>query len=614
MTETITIPLNRLNLWDGNVRKTGVNDGIGELAASISAHGLLQSLVVRKTKRKRSRYEIVAGQRRFLALQALAKDAIIANDFAVPCMLAADSVDASELSLAENVVRAPMHPADQFEAFRMLIDDGETVTDVAARFGVSELVVTKRMKLGRLSPVVIEAYRNGDIDLEAAQAFAITDDRDAQERVFASLSDWNREAHNIRRALTENDIATSDKRVRFIGIEVYRDAGGHIRQDLFCDEGTGYIEDAELLERLIAEKLGSIACEVRTEGWNWVDTAIEADYQALSVFVRRHPVSLPLDAGDQVEFDRLSSEYDELVDQDDADSDRLSEIESRLDVLNDRAVTWPEDTLAIGGCIVSIGYDGNPRVERGLVRKADARAVAALASVAGPEVGAGKGMVLPASLVEDLTSQRTAAIAAELIGRPDIALAAIVHALTLSACYTGQGDHTCVKLSARNPLLKSAISKPENCKGFVVVEQERRELADCIPGNPADLWDWCLSMSREGLLDILAFHAASAVNAVQSRNDRPGSPRFVHADALSSALGIDMTNWFTPTAENYFGRISRSRIIAAIDEAKGDHAPALDKLKKGDLATRAEQLLAGTGWLPDHLRGTTASSEESDVA
>ena len=82
MTETMTIPLNKLTLWDGNVRRTGVTDGIPELAASISAHGLLQSLVVRKGKR--GKFEIVAGQRRFLALQSLLKERTIANDFAVP--------------------------------------------------------------------------------------------------------------------------------------------------------------------------------------------------------------------------------------------------------------------------------------------------------------------------------------------------------------------------------------------------------------------------------------------------------------------------------------------------------------------------------------------------
>ena len=118
MTDIIHVPLNRLALWDGNVRKTDINVGINELADSIAAHGLLQSLVVRKGKR--GRYQIVAGQRRYLALQRLADDGIIEIDCPIPCMSASDRVDAAELSLAENVVRVPMHPADQFEAFREL--------------------------------------------------------------------------------------------------------------------------------------------------------------------------------------------------------------------------------------------------------------------------------------------------------------------------------------------------------------------------------------------------------------------------------------------------------------------------------------------------------------
>jgi ParB family chromosome partitioning protein len=64
------------------------------------------------------------------------------------------------------------------------------------------------------------------------------------------------------------------------------------------------------------------------------------------------------------------------------------------------------------------------------------------------------------------------------------------------------------------------------------------------------------------------------------------------------SLALDMGAWFTPTAENYFGCISRSQILVAIDEAKGAHAPALDKLKKGELAARAQDLVAGSGWLP----------------
>src|SRR5205823_3448090 len=113
--------------------------------------GLLQNLTVRKnattgkTKSKAITYEVVAGGRRLAALQSLAKQKKIAKDYAVPCKVVTDS--AEELSLVENTIRQPMHPADQFEAFDRLVRTGLSVEDVAARFGVTALFVSQRLKL-----------------------------------------------------------------------------------------------------------------------------------------------------------------------------------------------------------------------------------------------------------------------------------------------------------------------------------------------------------------------------------------------------------------------------------------------------------------------------------
>jgi len=131
MTETLSIPLNKLVPWDGNVRKTGVAEGIDELSASIAAHGLLQAPIVRKIKG--GKYAVVAGQRRLLALKLLVEKGTIAANTDVPCQLVAAEADAGEISLAENVVRVAMHPADQFEAFRDLVDRGVDVASVATR-------------------------------------------------------------------------------------------------------------------------------------------------------------------------------------------------------------------------------------------------------------------------------------------------------------------------------------------------------------------------------------------------------------------------------------------------------------------------------------------------
>jgi len=151
MTLPTSIPLNKLTAWNGNVRKTaGADTAMAELAASIASHGLLQSLVVRKGKR--DTYAVVAGGRRLAALQSLAESGTIASDYAVSCTVIADDANATEISLAENAVREQMNPADQFEVFRDLIDKGLSIADVAARFGVTDTVVEKRLKLARVSP------------------------------------------------------------------------------------------------------------------------------------------------------------------------------------------------------------------------------------------------------------------------------------------------------------------------------------------------------------------------------------------------------------------------------------------------------------------------------
>src|SRR5690606_1831821 len=114
-------------------------------------------------------------------------------------------------------------------------------------------------------------------------------------------------------------------------------------------------------------------------------------------------------------------------------------------------------------------------------------------------------------LVEDLTAQQSAAVSAELMGRPDIALAAVVHALVLDAFYLGHGADSCLKVTLGSAGLSRSIADPDGCKGLAVIEQERERLGERIPGNAEGLWDWLLSRSRDELLDLLAYFAADSV-------------------------------------------------------------------------------------------------------
>ncbi len=617
MTDTTSIALNKLTAWEGNVRKTASDAGIDELAASIAAHGLLQSLVVRKAAR--GKHAVVAGRRRLMALETLAKDGRIEADMPVPCQVIDGDTDASEISLAENVMREAMHPADEFEAFRDLADKGLPAADIAARFGVTETVVAKRLKLANVSPLILKTYRQGDISLQHVMAFAVSDDHAAQEHVLENLSEYNDDPSDIRGALTEDEISATDKRVKFVTLKAYEKAGGIVRRDLFSrdDEDGVFILNPELLDDLAAKKLEKSAKAVRAEGWKWVEIHPHFDYEGRSQFQRRHPEPVPLPAPEEAELEALKREYEAMLEQD-SDSDdenpRFTEVCERIDALEDRERVYTPEVLAFAGAVVSIGSDGKADIHRGLVRPGDMPKKSAKPESSGDAETAGEtepAFSLPASLTETLTTHRSAALAATLANSPDVALAAVVHQLAGELFHGRSHGGSCLELDASSGF----IDKAEGSKAFAEIERLRENWGERIPGDPETFWAWCLEQHRDILLELLAFCAACSVNAVRHKTDRPDCDRLVHADVLAQSVALDMKAWFTPDAGNYFSRISKAGIIQALQEAKGTPpAPAWHGMKKSELATLAQREIAGSGWLPELLRSRNTDIPENNEA
>jgi ParB family chromosome partitioning protein len=277
------IPLSKLIPSAANVRKTGATLGIAELAASIKAHGLLQNLQVRPGDD--GKFEVVAGRRRLTALKRLAKNKEIERLVEIPCHVLSDE-DPAEISLAENVMRLPMHPADQFEAFHALAESGKGPEEIAARFGCSPATVRQRLKLASVSPRLIKIYRAGNMDLDQLMAFAISDDHAAQEAAWFKQPAWNRDPASVRRVLTGAHIEASDRRARFVGIDAYAAAGGHVLRDLFAEAHEGYLTDPALLDRLAVERLDREAETIRGEGWKWIEIVPDLDYAAVRGFTR----------------------------------------------------------------------------------------------------------------------------------------------------------------------------------------------------------------------------------------------------------------------------------------------------------------------------------------
>ena len=268
--ELMTIPLCLLvpSEWK-NARRTG-GENVDDLKASIEAQGLLQNLIVcpAKTRKGRTqRYEVVGGGRRLRALNALMGEGRVSRDEPILCRVKPDR-EAAEASLAENLHREPMHPADEFEAFWRLVQDGRSVEEVAQRFGTSPITVRRRLRLADVHPDLLVLYRQDGITMEQLMALALSDDQDEQLRAWNALPEWQRSAHALRAMLVSDEVnASTDALAKFIGIDAYEAAGGSVRRDLFSEEGQGYLRDPMLLLQLTNARLEAAAEPVRAEGW-----------------------------------------------------------------------------------------------------------------------------------------------------------------------------------------------------------------------------------------------------------------------------------------------------------------------------------------------------------
>jgi ParB family chromosome partitioning protein len=165
---------------------------------------------------------------------------------------------------------------------------------------------------------------------------------------------------------------------------------------------------------------------------------------------------------------------------------------------------------------------------------------------------------------------------------------------------------TCVQISAHEAYLGGATDSP----ALATLENQKREWLQKLTAAKDDLWLWCLRQDQETLLELLAHCVARSVNGVKSKSDSDSNGnRFQQADALASALQFDMTEWFTPTASNYFSRVQKSRIADALAEAGKPASAGTLKLKKTELAALAENEVRGTGWLPEPVRIPRAMSQ-----
>lgn len=623
MGEYIAVPLNQLVLSEANVRTIHDPEGIAALADSIGRRGLLQSLAVRLALREdlpAGTYEVIAGGRRFRALEALLAQGRMAEDAPIPCLLKTNG-DAVDDSLAENNDREALHPLDEFRAFKAMRDNGRADEDIAAAYRVTPAVVRQRMRLANAGPVLLQAYANDAIELETLMAYCVVDDHARQERVFESVTDTGNDyPHQIKRLLTESTVSAHDKRVKFVGLAAYEAAGGSVLRDLFDEHHEGYLQDADLLNSLVDEKLSSLRAAELADGWAWAEVAVEQDYEARRGLDRLCPLAIARTDDQEQRLLAVDARLSELRDLDETTAeqdDEMARLEDEEQALLDPEETFATNDKARAGVFISLDWNGEPQVTRGYLRAGDRLSVET-SDRDGAEsqaVVTAKVEKLPDKVVQDLTAFRTAALRDAMAHDYGVASLAVLHALCLAQFYRASGYGTALQITVND----SFVSAPELDAFKPVTDFEKRRLAlrASLPSHAADLWPALVSLEDSTRKQLFAHCVGASINAVREYPSHQRQEQIAHSHQLQEALGLHMvsTGW-TPSVALYLGRVSKGQILAAVTEARGPEAASvIAPLKKVPMAEQAETLLQGTGWLPEPLRSHAPSMlvEETEV-
>lgn len=660
------IPFNKLVLSQANVRRVKQGVSIDTLAESIARRGLLQNLNVRPVLdgagAETGMFKVPAGGRRFRALEQLVRAKRLTKTFPIPCNVreADSAISEEEDSLSENTDREDLDPIDQYRAFRTLVDErGMGVEEVAAIYAVTPAVVRQRLRLAAVSETLIDLYATDELTLEQLMAFSVSLDHARQEQVWAMVAKSPyREPYQIRRMLTEGAVSASDRRALFVGVEAYEEAGGTVLRDLFQHDDGGWLQDPAVLDRLAIDKLRSEAQPLADEGWKWIEVAIDFPYGHANGLRRLRALGPVLSDEEQAAYDALQTAYGAIEEQyadspddlpDDVDQ-RLGEIEAALDVFHARAPSFGPADIVRAGVFVSLDGSGGLKVERGFVRPEDEapveplpavegadtsdpatgsvdpapqvqRAVITIGGAAEPELAEeDEGLKpLPERLMQELTAHRTLALRDAVAINPRVALTALLHKLVTDLFVRVSTTGTCLEVSVRHVFFAAQASDLKDSASAKAIDERSDAWGADMPADDQALWDWLDVLDLDSRLALLAHCVSYGINALFEKVDRYGGTglsqhglerRMAQADRLARAVGLDMAEaGWTPTSDNYLGRVTKGRILEAVREAKGEQAAQLiDHLKKGDMAKEAERLLADTGWVPEPLR--TAADEE----
>ena len=451
----------------------------------------------------------------------------------------------------------------------------------------------------------------------------------------------------------------------FVGLDAYVLAGGYVLRDLFETDDGGWLQDVALLDRLVAEKLQTEAARIGEEGWKWVAVAVDFSYGYDHDLRELQGVQPDLTEEDEAKLASLRAEADALEDEWAGGGDVPEEIEVRVTAIDEeiaglvsRPLIYDPAEVARAGVFVSIDIDGSLYIERGFVRldddvaeetldgedaiAADGDVLPGDASDDQPQrtvISIGAATVSPAGeneeqedllkplpdrLVTELTTHRTLALRDAVAAHPTVAFAAVLHAFVLETFYRYTQVESCMEVSIRGGSLSVHAPGLNDSTSAQAIEQRHDAWKERLPDDAEQLWDALVAFDGDDQAALFAHCASFGINAVWEPGNRYDdgrvSPhkidrRIANSHIVARAAGLDMVaaGW-SAGVDNYLGRVTKARIMAAVDEAKGSEvANRIAAMKKRDMAKEAERLLEGSGWLAEPLRTPAAVEPDGEV-
>ncbi|MEC5292954.1 ParB N-terminal domain-containing protein [Aurantimonas sp. C2-6-R+9] len=623
------IALDRLEISPDNVRKTTSSaEADAGLAASIAAHGLKQNIGV--SAGEGDRFLVHAGGRRLRALQSLKAAGVIDGSYKVPCVIE-EGEDASEMSLVENTMRVAMHPADEFEAFARLIDQGVGEEEVAGRFGTTIAQIRRRMKLAGVAPQILAAYRAGEITLDAVMAFTLSDSHDRQIEVLGQVKAsygyyGTSPAQQIKAMLNETRVSAGSRLGRLVSVERYEAEGGTITRDLFAEKDNVFFDDSALLESVARSVLEETAADLRTR-WKWAEVMIDVPYTELRGFGRVYPEPVDLDPAIAEEFDTVDARLAVLAEsaeasEEEAEYDRLSARAVELETLmEDARQEYSPEAMAVAGCLVSVNYAGAISIEAGLVKPGDIpqpeRVIAAGESDDGepsvdetddhddsddastvpaprpvrieapaghfrtpasidPDAAPVNETGYSAALAEDLSAMRHQILRAHLAGDFETAFDLNLYALCKDVFSSGYAKKP-VDVRVTAALTHGSREYLSGTVAEKMLEAQKSTLRlDWLPLIGVAGFDALCALTTREKQALFAY--ATAQGLAKQISIQTGADPIV--ERAGQRMNVDVAACWRPTAANYFGRVKKGMSLDVARELIGDqwaHDHAGDK-------------------------------------